>query len=303
MTAMSAPLPFTVPARRAGHFGLWRAATSVPAMVGSLLLLLVAFGWMGQWEGLVLLGWLASGAAVFTRLGERAAVTIGCGFRALPRAQRTAIEPVWTAALARAELTPGDVDLYVQRSADLNAFAAGGRSVALTSGVLSKFLARRLGTAHLEAILVHELGHHATRATRFALVTMWLATPWRFAARLIIGVGLATVGRRQPKVLLALAAAAVVIGVVQTAQQGQAAAAVVLATVAVCALACPVADAWVSRRSEYAADRFAVQCGVGPQLIDALTRIDSAGGRRLSWTQRALARHPSLDRRVDAMQR
>ena len=138
----------------------------------------------------------------------------------------------------------------------------------------------------MEAILVHELGHHATRATRFALVTLWLATPWRFASRLLIGVGLATIGRRQPWRLLALVmVAAVVIGVVQTAQQGQVAATAVLAAVAACAVVCPLTDAWVSRRSEYAADRFAVRCGVGAQLIDALTRI--ANGARGSWTQRA----------------
>ena len=53
MTAMSAPVPFAAAMSRTGHFGAWRAATSVPAMIGSLLLLLVAFGWMGQWEGLV----------------------------------------------------------------------------------------------------------------------------------------------------------------------------------------------------------------------------------------------------------
>lgn len=156
-TAMSAPLPVTVGAARTGHFGAWRAATSVPAMVGSLLLLLVAFGWMGQWEGLVLLGWLASGTLVFTRIGERAAVTVGCGFRRLPRAQLTAVEPVWTSALARAGVEPHDVDLYVRRTAELNAYAAGGRSVALTTAVVSKFLARRLGSAPMEAILVHDL--------------------------------------------------------------------------------------------------------------------------------------------------
>ncbi len=132
---------------------------------------------------------------------------------------------------------------------------------------------------------------------------MWLATPWRVASRLVIGIGLATVGRRQPRRLLGLVVvAAVVIAAVQSAQQGQLAAALVLATVAICAVVCPLVDAWVSRRSEYAADRFAVACGVGPQLVDALNRMDN-GARRQSWTQRALNRHPSLERRADAMHR
>jgi hypothetical protein len=36
-----------------------RAVIAVPAMVGSVLSILVLFGWMGRWEGLVLLVWLA----------------------------------------------------------------------------------------------------------------------------------------------------------------------------------------------------------------------------------------------------
>lgn len=133
---------------------------------------------------------------------------------------------------------------------------------------------------------------------------MWLATPWRGAARLLIGIAMATVGRRQPARLLGLVVVGgVVIAVVQSVQQGQIAAAVVLATVGVCAVVCPVADAWVSRCSEYAADRFAAAHGVGPQLVDALRRMDSGRGRRQSWTQLALNRHPSIERRVDAMRR
>jgi STE24 endopeptidase len=145
------------PVSRQGHYGAWRALTSLPAMVGSLLLLLILFGWMGQWEGLVLLGWLASGAAVFTRMGERAAVAAGCGFRRPSRAQLAALGPVWSAALDQAGVGVGEVDLYVQRSGELNAYAAGGHSVAVTTGVLREFLARRLGSDEMRAALVHDL--------------------------------------------------------------------------------------------------------------------------------------------------
>ncbi|PZS34546.1 MAG: hypothetical protein DLM59_04560 [Pseudonocardiales bacterium] len=58
--------------------------------------------------------------------------------------------------------------------------------------------------------------------------------------------------------LLALVmAAGVVVAVVRAIQQRHWAVAVVLSAVAVCTVACPLADAAVSRRSEYAADRFA----------------------------------------------
>ena len=299
MTTTSVSLPARGAPRRAGHFGAWRAMSTVPAMIGSLLLLLVLFGWLGEWEPVALLAWMASGVAVFSRFGERAAVRVGAGFRRPTRAQSALLAPRWSAALTRCGLSAGEVDLYVQRSRDPNAFAAGGRSVAVTTGVLAKFSAHRTGEEYLVAILTHELGHHATRATRFALVTMWLALPWRFASRLVIGIGLATVGRRQPLRLLAVVVlAGVVVAVVQAVQQDQWAVAAVLSAAAVCAVVCPLLDAAVSRRSEYAADRYAAGVGLGPQLAAALQVLDGGQRRRPRLVARLLSRHPSVARRI-----
>jgi STE24 endopeptidase len=299
MTTMSVSLPARAAPRRAGHFGAWRALSTVPAMIGSLLLLLVLFGWLGEWEPVALLAWMASGIAVFSRIGERAAVWVGAGFRRPTRAQSALLAPGWSAALARCGLSAGEVDLYVQRSRDPNAFAAGGRSVAVTTGVLAKFSAHRTGDEYLVAILTHELGHHATRATKFALVTMWLALPWRLASRLVIGIGLATIGRRQPLRLLAVVVlAGVVVAVVQAVQQRQWAVAAVLSAVAVCAVVCPLLDAAVSRRSEYAADRYAAGVGLGPQLAAALQVLDGGQRRRPRLVARLLSRHPSVARRI-----
>jgi STE24 endopeptidase len=301
MTATSVRVPVGASRRRAGHFGAWRALTAVPAMVGSLLLL-VLFGWLGEWEGAVLLGWIGFGAAVFTRVGERVAVRVGAGFRRPTKAEVALVAPAWTSALARAGLAAGEVDLYVQRSREPNAFAAGGRSVAVTTGVLAKFQARRLGEEYLVAVLTHELGHHATRATKFALVTMWLALPWRFASRLVIGIGLSTVGRRQPLRLLAVVVlAGVVVAVVQAVQQRHWAVAAVLSAVAACTVLCPLADAAVSRRSEYAADRYAADVGVGRQLAGALQVLAGRQPRRVGLVARLLSRHPQVSRRIEAL--
>jgi STE24 endopeptidase len=128
---------------------------------------------------------------------------------------------------------------------------------------------------------------------------MWLALPWRFASRLVIGIGLATVGRRQPLRLLAVVVlAGVVVAVVQAVQQRQWAVAAVLSAVAVCAVACPLLDAAVSRRSEYAADRYAAGVGLGPQLAAALQILDGAQRRRPRVVARLLGRHPSVARRI-----
>jgi STE24 endopeptidase len=299
MTTMSVSLRVGASPRRAGHFGAWRAVSTAPEMVGSLLLLLVLFGWLGEWEGAVLLGWIASGAVVFSRVGERVAVRVGAGFRRPTRAQSALLAPAWSAALAHCGLSAGEVDLYVQRSRDPNAFAAGSRSVAVTTGVLAKFSAHRMGDEYLVAIMTHELGHYATRATKFALVTMWLALPWRFASRLLIGIGLATVGRRQPLHLLAVVVVAgVVIAVVQAVQQRQWAVASVLSAVAVCTVVSPLVDAAVSRRSEYAADRYASGAGLGPQLAAALHVLEGGHRRRPGMVAQLLSRHPSVARRI-----
>ena len=286
------------------HLGAWRAVAALPAMAGSLALLLVAFGWMGQWEGLVLAGWLASGAATFTRAGERFAVAAGFGFRRPSSAQWVALTPPWDRALDRTGIACDAVDLCVAPGGDVNAYAVGRRSIAVTSGALNELLAQRLSSVDIEAVLGHELGHIATRATRFGVISTWLAVPWRLTSRAVFGLGLATVGRRQPIRLLGLVVgAAVVRAVVQAICQGQTAAAALLCALAACAVLCPLADAWISRRSEFAADRFATQHGAGPQLAAALTRLNPRRGGRQSWTQAALKRHPNTARRIAAIDR
>jgi STE24 endopeptidase len=155
MTASTVASPATPV--RTGHYGAWRAMTAVPAMAGSLLLLLVLFGWLGQWEVFVLLAWLASAAGVYSRVGERIAVRAGCGFRRPTWTQKVLLESVWTDALHRCGLNADQVDLYVQPSSATNAFAAGGRSIAVTTAVVEAFQARRLAEEYLLAVLVHDL--------------------------------------------------------------------------------------------------------------------------------------------------
>jgi STE24 endopeptidase len=264
---------------------------------------LVLLGFLGEWEPVAILAWLASGAAVLTRPGEMVMVRIGHGFRRPARRQLEALAPVWADALASAGYSAREVDLYVQSSATVNAYAAGGRSVAVTTGVLAKFMAQHLGQKEMGAVLVHELGHHATRGTRFDLVTQWLALPWRMASSFVLGlcIGIAG-GRPQSRSLLGLLTVAVVaIAVGQAVQQGEAAAAAVLIALAVCAVACPLADAAIARRAEFAADRFAAEHGVGAQLAVALERLNGDAADELRWSAGLLSRHPAVDRRLDAL--
>ena len=125
MTALAPVSPAGAAASRRGHYGAWRALTAAPAMFGSLALLLVVLGFLREWEPVASIAWLASGAAVLTRQGERLTVRVGLGFRPPTRRQRAVLAPVWTKALAVAGRRAGEVDLYVQHSAAVNAYAAG----------------------------------------------------------------------------------------------------------------------------------------------------------------------------------
>ena len=69
MVTMTASVSPSAAVRRVGHFGVWRAVIAMPAMLGSLLLLLVVFGWAGRWEPVVILTWVACGATVCTPIG------------------------------------------------------------------------------------------------------------------------------------------------------------------------------------------------------------------------------------------
>jgi STE24 endopeptidase len=272
-------------------------------MVGSLLLLLVLLAGLGRWEGLLLLGWLGAGAMVLRPAGERLAVRIACGFRRPTTHQMTFLSPVWAAALQRAGTPAGDVDLYVQHSDEPNAYAAGGRSVAVTSGVLNDFLARRLSQEQMTALLVHELGHRATKATQLGLMSAWLAAPWRLTSRIMTGLAMTLTGApRQPRVLMAVVAAAeVIVAVAQAVAQHHWPVALLIGGIATATLGCPLIDAAVSRRSEYAADRFAAQRGVAPHLADALRVLDRGAACRRTPMVSLLASHPSTSRRVEAL--
>ena len=233
------------------------------------------FGWLGRWEGLVLLAWLTVGVATLSRAGETIAVRLGGRFRRPSPAERQMLWPAWTTALTHAGLDTDHVDLYLHASPCANAYAVGRRSVAVTAGLRTEILARRHSEEQISAVLLHELAHLVTAATRFDLLTTWLAAPWRYATRLVVGLGLATVGRGQPRRLLAaVAASGVVIAVVQSARQADWVAALTLAAVAVCAVACPARRGRRQQAQRIRRRRVRRPRGLGPQLARALTALD-----------------------------
>jgi STE24 endopeptidase len=142
--------------RRVAGFALWRAVTAAPPALGSLLLVLVSAG-LGRWAALLLLAWAAGAAVLMTPVGERITVRTVCRFHRPSPVQAAALQPAWSTALRVTGTKAGDVELYVQTARAPNAYAAGGRSVAVTTRAVEDYECDRLPEDQLVAVLVHEL--------------------------------------------------------------------------------------------------------------------------------------------------
>jgi STE24 endopeptidase len=270
----------------------------MPVMIASTLLLLVLLGWMGQWDSLGLLAWLGCGLLTLTRRGERVAVRLACGFRRLAPDDSASLSKVWSHVLALCEMCPDEVDLYVQRGESLNAYAVGGRSVAVTSRVVRDYRAGRIDDRLLAPILCHELGHHATYGGRFTPITLWLALPWRLFCGAVLRVASRLAGRQPRVALSAVVVAAFVVAIVQASQHHVWSIVAVLGSLVVFSVACPLVDAAISRASERAADRYAAEAGLGHELACALVSISPDSRHRQRRSEAILARHPRTAQRV-----
>lgn len=287
--------------RRAVRYALWRWVAAAPAVVGSLLLLVLASGALDQWSGLLVLTWASCAAAMTTRAGERMTVLAAYGFHRPTPGQAAALQPAWATALRVTGTRAGDVELYVQTARVPNAYAAGGRSVAVTSRVLQDYESGRLPEDLLVVVLVHELGHHATGAARPLLLLSWLTAPWRLTSRVLTGAASALAGRQPRPGLAVVVIAGAAVAVIHALQQGQWTVGGVLAFVGLAAVLCPTVNAAISRQAEFDADRFAADHGLALELAAALRVMDDRQRAARGWSQKLLASHPTSAQRIRAL--
>jgi STE24 endopeptidase len=285
---------------RVVRFGLCRAVAAAPAVLGSLTVLMLASGALGRWAGALLAAWAACAAGLLTRGGERMAVRAGCRFHRPSPAQAAALKPAWASALRVSGTAVEDVDLYVQTAPVPDAYAAGAR-VAVTSRLVQDYESGRPPEIQLVAVLVHELGHHATGATRPMLVVAFLAAPWRWTMSLLTGLASMLVGRQPRRGLGIVVVPGLAVAVVRALHQGRWMAGGVPVFVGLAVLLCPLADAAISRRVEYAADRFAADHGLASGLAAALRVLNDGHRARRGWARR-LSSHPTFEQPIGALQ-
>ena len=92
--------------------------------------------------------------------------------------------------------------------------------------------------------------------------------------------------------------AALTAAVTRALLQGQWMVGGVLAFVGSAAVLCPLAEAAVSRRSEFAADRFAADHGLALELAAALHAMDDGRRWACGCSRRLLASHPTSAQRI-----
>lgn len=244
--------------------------------------------------------WVLSGTLAFHRPCERLMARWLFGLRHPTPEENQKLRSVWHEVTARAGVDGSAYHLWVEDSHDINAMAAAGHIVGVTSHSL-----RTLPSAQLAGVLAHELGHHTRGHAWASLLTFWYVLPgrvtWRVLLRLAFRIDRLPVG-----------VAAVVIGVL-----GAVTIALATATYGLVFLpfATPYLAAAVSRRAELRADEHAAGLGFAQHLMTVLRKdyereeSERATAAALGTpfakegvTARLLASHPDVCTRLHHLQ-
>lgn len=205
-------------------------------------------------------GWLLSGALIFHRPTEAFLAHHVFGHRPPSLVEADQLEPVWRDVTAVFGADPGTYQLWIAESDELNAEAAAGHIVTVTSAAL------RLPPGQLAAVLAHELSHHVAGHSWSALLSNWYALPgrllWR-GLRALHRLMLPHPRRQARETNRRLILLAVLAGLLL---------AYLFPWLLLLALT-PWLLAAVGRRAELRADRAAALRGFGPQLVAVLQRF------------------------------
>ncbi|GLW92876.1 peptidase M48 [Actinokineospora globicatena] len=265
----------------------------LPGFVSSLVVVGLVAGliWATGWVVWVVMGvWVLSGAVTFVPSVESLLARLMFDMRPPTTVELSKLRPLWQSVCVAARVDSSRYTLWVEQSKELNAFAAGGRTLAVTRRALE------LPPRALEAILAHELGHHLAGHSRASLLAWWYELPAQGAIWLV------TTAMR---VVLAVGKA--------VSRFGTAAAALAVALLSLVLLAGLIALnpwlllmpllspllAWSRRLGEYRADATAAGFGYGPDLVNVLSGwLAAEHAVRRPLRVRALASHPATADRI-----
>ncbi|MFG2366523.1 M48 family metalloprotease [Streptomyces mirabilis] len=292
--------------RGADATAIGQLAVQVPGFLVSLAVVAAfAVGILGTAIGwLVILAWLASGALVFHRPTELAFARHVMKLRAPLAEERARLEPIWREVTARAGIEAHTYELMVENSTDLNAVAAAGHVVGVTTYALNE-----IPSSNLAAVLAHELGHHTGGHAWTGLLGYWYSLPGRIAWAFMRGI--ARIAIRVSSVFSLAATGMVYLFIGMFVIGGFVAAWYITVPLVVA----PYLLAYVGRQGELRADRQAADLGFAPQLAqvlyhfqaqeDAVKAQAAAQGRQLKepgGLAKLLTTHPDNHTRLQALE-
>lgn len=239
--------------------------------------------------------WILSGAVLVLPSIEPTVSRLLFGMRPPDPHELGALTSPWQSVCQVAGVDAARYVLMVEDTDELNASAAGARTVSVTRSAV------RLPPKQLEAVLAHELGHHLSGHPVVSMLAWWYALPARGAAflvgltvRFVLAVGRVFAAFRNGIGALVMLMLALMIFVM-------------FAFVGVWLLLVPLTApllAWASRLGETRADRTAALLGYGPHLIDVLHIWINRAGRRVrggGLRERLLSTHPSHADRIRSL--
>ncbi|WCN02673.1 M48 family metalloprotease [Streptomyces sp. M92] len=247
--------------RGADATAVWQLATQIPGFLVSLAVVAVfTFTTFGPVMGpVLLLAWLASGALVFHRPTELLFARRVLELRAPLAEERTRLEPIWREVTARAGIEGDTYELMIENSTDLNASAAAGHIVGVTTYALN-----RIPSSNLAAVLAHELGHHTGGHAWAGLLGYWYSLPGRIAWAVARGFARAALAVSRVFSVAATGVLYLFLGCVLVA------AFMAVPYIAVPLVAAPHLLAYAGRQGELRADQAAAALGFAPQLTEVL---------------------------------
>ncbi|MCP2271707.1 STE24 endopeptidase [Actinokineospora diospyrosa] len=265
----------------------------LPAFLSSLVVVALVAGLISAttWVVWLVVGlWVLSGAITFVPAVESVLARLMFDMRRPTTVELTRLRPLWESVCATANVDSSRYTLWVEQSKELNAFAAGGRTVAVTRRALD------LPPRSLEAILAHELGHHLSGHSRASLLAWWYELPAQAAIWLV---------SMAMRIVLMVASLFARFGSAAGALAGTLLALILLVGLIALnpwLLLMPLLSplmAWSRRLGEYRADATAAGFGYGPDLVNVLSGwLSAEHGARRSLRVRMLASHPATADRI-----
>jgi Zn-dependent protease with chaperone function len=260
--------------------------------------------------------WTASAALILARPVESALAWLLYRRLRRPRpAEQDRITPALARVCRRAGTDPSRYLLRVEENRQVNAFALGGRVLAVTR------MSLELPDDLLEAVLAHEVGHHRHLHPLAIILGWWYLLPFEAGDRLLRVIRRVTrwlartfgrlndrtgglAGGRGPDGALGMLVLLAVLGVLVLAGSVLVVALGLLwLPLALLVRLARVLAAALSRAGEHAADRHAAELGYGPGMIQVLVlflRAEQAAPRPRGMAA-LLRSHPSSQSRIDAI--